>query len=367
MTGLSGAATYNFAVGGGSATYHGENDCDFPNVIQRFLKENLSDTAGGKVFAPGGNTIDDLDNKKMCIVINFGLNDYFTGSLIENPADPDDTASYKGGLRACIARLRENFPHAAYIVMSPTHTGFFSNGRDIQSPQGGPLSAYVDAAEAAALETGAYFLDNYNDFVITDENLWDYLGDGCHPNENGHLAIAAQLPLNVVSLAGGVNCYLPNTNSNVFNARLYLIPSPLLLSSAAVRDSLRQEPDVEEIFRMIPLSSMSVVGIGCLSDRATIVKNGILNNNDFTFLKMQGAVGDVLSHFLDKNGQVVSHDLEGRLMSTPMDQLRTLENVIGAAGGPDKAEAILAVLRGGYLDVLITDEDTAQLLLEAEP
>ena len=182
-----------------------------------------------------------------------------------------------------------------------------------------------------------------------------------------HLAIAAQLPLNVVSLAGGVNCYLPNTNSNVFNARLYLIPSPLLLSSAAVRDSLRQEPDVEEIFRMIPLSSMSVVGIGCLSDRATIVKNGILNNNDFTFLKMQGAVGDVLSHFLDKNGQVVSHDLEGRLMSTPMDQLRTLENVIGAAGGPDKAEAILAVLRGGYLDVLITDEDTAQLLLEAEP
>jgi len=180
-----------------------------------------------------------------------------------------------------------------------------------------------------------------------------------------HLATAAQLPLNVVSLTGGVNCYLPNTNSNVFNARLYLIPSPLLLSGAALRDSLRQEPDVEEIFRMIPLSSMSVVGIGSMNNRATILKNGILNNNDFTFLKMQGAVGDVLSHFLDKNGELVSPDLEKRLMSTPMDQLRTLENVIGAAGGPDKAEAILAVLRGGYLDVLITDEDTARLLLEA--
>lgn len=181
-----------------------------------------------------------------------------------------------------------------------------------------------------------------------------------------HLATAARVPLNVVSLSGGVNYYLPNTDSNVFNARLYLIPSPLLLSGAELRDSLRREPDVAEIFRMIPLSGMSVVGIGCLNDRATIVKNGILNNNDFTFLKMQGAVGDVLSHFLDKNGQVVSHDLEGRLMSTPMDQLKTLDNVIGAAGGPDKAEAVLAVLRGGYLDVLITDEDTAQLLLEAE-
>ncbi len=180
-----------------------------------------------------------------------------------------------------------------------------------------------------------------------------------------HLATAAQSPLNVVSLTGGVNYYLPNTRSNVFNARLYLIPSPLLLSSGELRQSLRQEPDVGEIFRMIPLSSMSVVGIGSMNDQATILKNGILNQNDFTFLKMQGAVGDVLSHFLDKNGNPISIELEDRLMSTPLEELRKLDNVIGVAGGARKAEAILAALRGGYLDVLITDEDTAKLLLEA--
>lgn len=180
-----------------------------------------------------------------------------------------------------------------------------------------------------------------------------------------HLATATQLPLHAVSMTGGVNYYLPNAVSNVFNARLYLIPSPLLLSNAALRDALRREPDVEEIFRMIPLSSMSVVGIGSMNEQATILKNGILNKNDFTYLKLQGAVGDILSHFVDKNGEMVSPDLEGRLMSTPVDQLKGLENVIGAAGGPGKAEAILAVLRGGYLDVLITDEDTAGQLLEA--
>ena len=179
-----------------------------------------------------------------------------------------------------------------------------------------------------------------------------------------HLATAAQVPLNVVSLTGGVNYYLPNMDSNVFNARLYLIPSPLLLSGADLRNSLRREPDVEEIFRMIPLSSMSVVGIGCLNDRATIVKNGILNQNDFTFLKMQGAVGDVLSHFLDKDGNLISVSQEQRLMSTPLKELQKLENVIGVAGGPMKVDAILAALRGKYLDVLITDEDTAQALLE---
>ena len=51
-------------------------------------------------------------------------------------------------------------------------------------------------------------------------------------------------------------------------------------------------------------------------------------------------------------------------MSTPLKELQKLENVIGVAGGPMKVDAILAALRGKYLDVLITDEDTAQALLE---
>lgn len=179
-----------------------------------------------------------------------------------------------------------------------------------------------------------------------------------------YLAMAAEKPLNVVSLTGGVSYYLPNANSNVFNARLHLIPSPLLLSSPDLREAMRQEPVVEEISRMIPLSHMSVVGIGSMSDQATIVKNGIFNGNDFTVLKLQGAVGDILSHFMDKNGDLVAMDQEDRLMSTRLEDLRKLENVVGVAGGPSKLDAILAALRGGYLDVLITDEETARSLLE---
>ncbi len=179
-----------------------------------------------------------------------------------------------------------------------------------------------------------------------------------------HLAMAAEEPLNMVSLTGGVNYYLPNTSSNVFNARLYLIPSPLLLSSQKLRDSMRQEPVVEEVYRMIPLSRMSVIGIGSMSREATILKNGVLNENDFTILKLQGAVGDLLSHFVDREGKLISVEQDRQLMSTSLEDLRMLENVIGVAGGLSKVDAILAALRGGYVDILITDEETAQALLE---
>lgn len=213
-------------------------------------------------------------------------------------------------------------------------------------------------AQAAAMyilrraESGAYINIGYGDTTSRVLN---------------HLATAAESPLNVVSLTGGVNYYLPTEHpSNVFNARLYLTPAPLLVSNGELRDALRAEPDIREIERMVPLSAMSVVGIGHMGEDATIIQNGILTKNDFTILHMKGAVGDILSHFIDEAGQVVSPDLERRLMATPLEVLRKLDNVIGVAGGEGKESAILAVLQGGYLDVLITDEDTAAHLLDRD-
>jgi DNA-binding transcriptional regulator LsrR (DeoR family) len=41
-----------------------------------------------------------------------------------------------------------------------------------------------------------------------------------------------------------------------------------------------------------------------------------------------------------------------------------LDRVVGVAGGEEKVAAILGALRGGYLNVLITDSVTAQAVLE---
>lgn len=174
-----------------------------------------------------------------------------------------------------------------------------------------------------------------------------------------NLATMMEHPISCVSLTGGVNYYLPNTRSNVFNAKLYLIPAPLLASSKEMVAAMREETSVKEISRMVMLSSLTVVGIGAMNDNATILKSGILNQNDFLYLKMQGAVGDVLSHFINKDGELVMTGVEDRLISTPLSTLKELDNVIGVSAGTEKVEAIRAALCGNYLDILITDEDTA--------
>lgn len=178
-----------------------------------------------------------------------------------------------------------------------------------------------------------------------------------------NLATMVEHPISVVSLTGGVNFYLPNNMSSIFNAKLYLIPSPLLVSSTEVVDAIKNEESVSDISRMAQLSSLSVIGIGSMSKNATVVKSGILSENDLVYLKLKGAVGDVLCHFVDKDGNLVDSNIESRLITTPLDKLRSLKNVIGVAAGNDKVDSIKAVLNGGYIDILITDESTALQLL----
>lgn len=213
--------------------------------------------------------------------------------------------------------------------------------------------------ETIARAAAMYICDRLSD------NTFINIGYGDTPGRVlNNLAMMTEKPVTCVSLTGGVNYYLPNTNSQTFNARLFLIPAPLLASTAEVARAMRQEASVVEISRMASLASMTVVGIGGMSDGATILKSGIMSKNDFLYLQMQGAVGDILSHFVDENGKLLDHDVEDKLISTSLDTLKDLKNVIGVAAGESKLSAIRAVLRGSYLDVLITDEFTAQKLLE---
>lgn len=190
---LSGALSCNFAIGGTTGTFRFENGSDFPNILDRILTENVALYNGQNVFVPDGADPEELSSKKLCFVINYGFNDYFSGLPVEDPENPENITSYKGSLRTGIRRLQAVFPDADYIVMSPTHTAHFSNGMEIMSEVGSILPAYIEADRELASEMNLYFMDNYNDSVVTEENLEVYLSDGCHPNEKGRLAIAVSL------------------------------------------------------------------------------------------------------------------------------------------------------------------------------
>ena len=179
-----------------------------------------------------------------------------------------------------------------------------------------------------------------------------------------HLAYNSDIQISFVSLTGGVNNYLPNIFSGVFNAKLYLMPAPFILTNKEMAEAVKAEPAVREIAEMVPLSTMTIIGIGGMDKNATIVNNGMISQKDLLYLSMKGAVGDVLCHFLDINGNQVESPIDGRLITKSLETLAKQNNVIGVAAGENKVNAIIGALNGNFLDVLITDQETAELIIK---
>ncbi|NSW76568.1 MAG: hypothetical protein HPY68_07305, partial [Candidatus Atribacteria bacterium] len=81
-------------------------------------------------------------------------------------------------------------------------------------------------------------------------------------------------------------------------------------------------------------------------------------------LAKEGVVGDLLCHFLEHDGSLSDPVFDRRVMSIPLSWLKKVPCVLGVIGLVEKKHVLQAVLRGGYINVLITDAETARAVLE---
>lgn len=205
VAGLSGARTYNLGVGGTAATFLGEEgELSLHAMMDAFLAGDASQMDGGLQAkrAIEEYVSDHADGRRggTCFILNFGLNDYFTGMSIDVPMTEDPRSCYAGALRFCISRLKEAYPGCRIILATPTYSVEFGGGTKIQSPKGGVLGDYADAVLAVAEETGVEAIDNFSGLGINADNVWTYISDGTHPNELGRYVIGRRI---VEYLSGG--------------------------------------------------------------------------------------------------------------------------------------------------------------------
>ena len=106
---------------------------------------------------------------------------------------------------------------------------------------------------------------------------------------------------------------------------------------------------------------MIFVGIGALGVQSPIFKDGFIDRAQLDELTAHGGVGEILGRFIDAEGQVVETLINGLITSYDIRQNPCPR--IAAACGEDKRPAILAALKGKWINGLVTDEHTARWLL----
>ena len=109
--------------------------------------------------------------------------------------------------------------------------------------------------------------------------------------------------------------------------------------------------------------TIGIVGIGAPVKSSNLVWAGSFGREAIESLSSTGAVGEICSVFYDINGHEVETPFSDRIISAGLEKMKGYEYNIGLAASREKVPAIMGALRGRLINVLITDEETAKILL----
>ncbi len=175
----------------------------------------------------------------------------------------------------------------------------------------------------------------------------------------------------VISLLGGVveaRRYNPGEFAwqfaNTVGADCYLLTAPAIVDSAATRDALVNRCGLSTVFEHGAKMNMALLSVGNMEQQATSFRFGFMSEDDRISLTAKGAVGDLLYNFFDAQGRLVDHPINSRVMSMPVDKIRSVPKRVIASGGNHKIEALLGAIKLVDCNVLITNESTARALID---
>tara|TARA_R110000850_G_scaffold209809_6_gene335817 strand:- start:1197 stop:2162 length:966 start_codon:yes stop_codon:yes gene_type:complete len=175
--------------------------------------------------------------------------------------------------------------------------------------------------------------------------------------------------LEILSIMGGVsrgsdvNGYEITTRlADLCNAEHSLFPAPLYAGSPSSQALFMEQDVIREMLEKIRSCDAIALATGDLQS-SLLVRDALPKDVTPEDLIALGGVGDITGHILNAEGDVVDHPLNKQVIGMTLDDMASIKNVILAAGGAHKVQVIKAALRRGFVNTLVTDENTARALI----
>ena len=211
-------------------------------------------------------------------------------------------------------------------------------------------------------------------------HLAESLRDGDILGISGGKAVAAvvdammverPIDVQVVPLTGGVQGkyhtdvnHLASRMAERLGGRSLQLHAPLFAERADQREMLMNLGAVKEVLDLARRATACLVGIGSITTSGSSYFDlHPLSAPDRAMLPGLGVMAEFLGHLVHDRGQVANFALNQRLVALRPDEIRRCGRVVAVAAGEDKVGPVRSVLRGGYVSMLVTDEDTASTIL----
>ena len=148
------------------------------------------------------------------------------------------------------------------------------------------------------------------------------------------------------------------------NAQAFMMPTPAVASTVEEREYLQRTRAFVAVRDMVRQARVAFCGMAEIGFNCPLNVDGFISDQEVAELMEAGAVGEILGWAFDAQGRVLRGSTNERVAGITLHDLPA-GRLIAVAGGPQKADAIHAALRGTLIAGLITDEGTARAILAA--
>lgn len=191
--------------------------------------------------------------------------------------------------------------------------------------------------------------------------------------ESVHKAIKAlkpkhRIPLDIVQLMGSVDAVSglaidapENVRklANSYGGNCHYLHAPLIVDDAELGSGLRMQRSLRRTLKMMERLDIALLEIGEMATQDA----EFFEEQDRALLEGRRAVGEICGYYFDSAGRFCAPELAERTISLPLEILQRVPLVVAVAAGAHKIDAIVGALNTKLINVLVTDEASARLIL----
>jgi DNA-binding transcriptional regulator LsrR (DeoR family) len=187
------------------------------------------------------------------------------------------------------------------------------------------------------------------------------------------LAHTAAMDVVFVPLLGGYGQVSIRMHANqiasrlgeLFRCKSYILNAPALVGNIALKGSLMNDPEIKSTLDVARGADIALVGVGSpFAEESTLSDSGYYSSDDLEKLKAAKVECNLLSTiYIDKDGRECGLDMADRNIGVTSEEYKRIPLKIAVAGGHGKLFAVCSVIKHGLVDVIVTDDMTAEFCL----
>ncbi|QPZ38202.1 sugar-binding transcriptional regulator [Paramicrobacterium chengjingii] len=145
-------------------------------------------------------------------------------------------------------------------------------------------------------------------------------------------------------------------------ATSYPMYAPGLLPTAELTQQINDEPGIARTVAMFPSITTLVASIATWGEKTSAFYDAC-NKATLAELREANPSAELIGTLLTADGEVVGQEFTRRCVAMQTDLLRAVPDVVGIGGGEHQHAAVLAAVRSGIVNTLVTDAATADFVL----